>query len=183
MEHLLSLPILIYFAYTVIAYMAADKKFAFTQNLILIGVLGSVYIGLTFVIPHDTGWYMPLIQLLISGLFFVFIIGALGTKVSGASILSITALILMSPAPFFLWVFLAGLLSVILATIISTRNSLGQIKYLVQEMSVNPQMDYSYLPDQQDSLKGATRTHFVPLYALVGVCIGILSYAGFYALT
>lgn len=181
-EFILALPIVLFFTFVIISYYMNNKKFIFTQNLIVLGILTGVYIALHFMIPHDQAWFFPLIQLGVSTVFFVLIIGALGTKISGATILSVTSLGLLSPSPLFLWVLGAGMLSIVIASILTTRNSMAQIKFLIQEISVKGNIDYSHLPEQQESLKGAPRTHFVPLYALIGVCIGILSYVGFYAL-
>lgn len=180
MDLLLAIPIVFFFLFAVISYVGSGKKFVFNHNLTMLGIL-----TLAYVIAHfftEASWKFALIQMGAAILFFVLIIGALGTKASGATILSITALGALSPSPFFIWVFGAGMLAIILGSILRTRGALSQVKFLVQEVSVNGRIDYSNLPEQQESLKESSQTHFVPLYGLIGVLVGIMSHMAFTAL-
>lgn len=178
MEYVLALPIIGFFLYSVLSYYMADKKYNFIRNLIMLGVLTAGYVGLSFVVSHPAAWYLPLIQLGAAGLLFVMMVGALGKKVSGASILSVTALIALSPAFMLPWTLVGGIVCIILASIITSANRMKLVKSMMAELAYNPSVqsfDYGYLPEHQDTITGASRTHFVPLYALIGVCLSILA--------
>lgn len=180
MEYILALPVLGYFLYSTLSYYMQNKRFNFNRNFIILIVLSVSYVGLSLVVPHPSEWYFSLLQLGIGTVFFVLMVGALGKKVSGASILAVNALITLSPAFMWLWTFLGGFICVLVAAILTTMNRMKVVKSMITEVSLNPgakTLDYSYLPDHQETLTGTPRTYFVPLYALLGVSLSIIGYA------
>lgn len=166
------LPVLAFFIHTCIEN-TITHKFSFKRNILYIGIYGIISIILNFIFIPNYLWWGLLIQIGLSIVFFFLIVSIIGNKVSGATINTWLALLILIPYPNLLLIGGITIGVMLIVSIIQIGNK-TEVEYLANQAMVN-KLDYSYLPDHKEAVEEKTKKIFVPNITLLGLIIAIVA--------
>lgn len=144
------LPVLAFFIHTCIEN-TITHKFSFKRNILYIGIYGIISIILNFIFIPNYLWWGLLIQIGLSIVFFFLIVSIIGNKVSGATINTWLALLILIPYPNLLLIGGITIGVMLIVSIIQIGNK-TEVEYLANQAMVN-KLDYSYLPDHKEAVE------------------------------
>lgn len=171
-EYLLLIPFLFVMGYLIVAHYTT-KSFNLTRSLILLGVADIAYLACAILL-HADKWYVPLIQTGISGLFFVLTVGVLGNKVSGATLVSVMAVLALIPSPFLFWCLITIAVMILGLIIVYGVKHRKEFTSLLYSTAVGaPNMNYDFLPEHEEALLQSETHIFVPTWVSAGALIGV----------